>query len=238
MPTLAFDTATAVGVVAVLDGERVAQRHSPPGSPRHGETLLPLIDDALAAVGVGLPEIDLLAVGVGPGSFTGLRIGLATAQGLRLARQTPALGLCSLQALAAPHALVSAGPVAAVLDAFRGEVYVGVYGPAPGAPGGVAELLAPFSAAPADAAARVLAAVGGDVLFAGDGLQKYREVFDTCCPAGLRAVEAGQDSPCALSLGRHAEQLRDGPGLPGASRLQPIYLRGADAKLPAVPLKL
>lgn len=234
MPTLAFDTATPTAAVALLDGPRVVQRQSLPGRARHGEILLPLVDEVLREHRCGLADLDLVAVGCGPGSFTGLRIGLATAQGLHLARGVRAVGVCSLRALAAPAVAAHGQPVVAVLDAFRGEVYVAVYAPGDGVP---EEIVPPFSAAPAEAIARVLGQTQGPVVCVGDGVDKYRDVFDVEAAGRLRPLD-GHGVPCPVSLGRHAEHLREHGRLPDVAAPQPIYLRGADAALPRVPLLL
>src|SRR5262245_52075822 len=92
----------------------------------HARTLLPLIDAALAAAGVGLRQLDLLAVSIGPGSFTGLRIGLSVAKGLALATGLPVVGVPTLEAYAL-HVGPRPGLICPVLDARKGEVYGAVF---------------------------------------------------------------------------------------------------------------
>ena len=101
MRVLAFDTSTAVTAVALLDGVRVLAEDEGPNEDRHGDVLLPRVQGVLAGAGLALGEVELIAVGIGPGSFTGLRIGLATAKGLALATGIPRRGVCSRRALAA-----------------------------------------------------------------------------------------------------------------------------------------
>src|SRR6059058_4071986 len=104
MNLLAFDTATPSTVVtAARDPDHViVRRHDPaPGErPAHATALLSLVDDALAAAGLDLAQVERLGVGTGPGSFTGLRIGVATARGLAQALGLPAVGVSTLQSLA------------------------------------------------------------------------------------------------------------------------------------------
>jgi tRNA threonylcarbamoyladenosine biosynthesis protein TsaB len=131
--TLALDTASAWSAVAVVDGDVVvaeAEHHDPRG---HAEVLAKLVSNVLARAGE--PKIDVVACGVGPGPYTGLRIGVTTAQVLGLAWRVPVVGVCSLDAIAAD--VVSAGVVAGeptrtdafvvATDARRGEVYWAVY---------------------------------------------------------------------------------------------------------------
>ena len=130
MKVLGIDTSTLVARVAVVDGERVlaTAEHvaSPTASAKSGgrtTEILVAIDDACRAAGIGPRELDAVAVGAGPGSFTGLRIGMATAKGIAFAAGLPLWAVSSLAALAwGTH-----GRVMAVLDARRGEVFAGLY---------------------------------------------------------------------------------------------------------------
>ena len=122
---LGFDTATAATAAAVWapGGPAVERRDdpSPGGRPAHAGRLLVLIEEALAAAGTGWDEVERIAVGVGPGGFTGLRLGIATARALSQARDLPLAGVSSLDALAA--GADDARAVVAVIDARRGEVF-------------------------------------------------------------------------------------------------------------------
>lgn len=130
MKVLAIDTATLIARVAVLDDGRVlaVAEHSasPISSAKSGgrtTEVLVAIDDACREAGVSGRALDAIAVGAGPGSFTGLRIGMATAKGIAFAAKKPLWAVSSLAALAWGRP----GLVAAVLDARRGEVFAGVY---------------------------------------------------------------------------------------------------------------
>lgn len=115
--------------VAVLDGPRVVAELSTEGARIHSERLLPGIDAVLREAGFGLDDLDAIAVSTGPGSFTGLRIAIATAKGLAFARGPELVGVPTLAALARA-ARGAGGPVAALLDARRGELYAAVWGSA------------------------------------------------------------------------------------------------------------
>ena len=144
MIVLGLDTATSATVVGVLGADGVVHeaRDDPaPGArPAHAARLLGAVDEALDAAGVGWDEVTRLAVGVGPGSFTGLRIGIATARGLAQARGLEVVGVSTLEALARG---ADAESVLAVLDARRGEAFAAAFGPGAFAPVAIApEVLA------------------------------------------------------------------------------------------------
>ncbi len=132
MRILAIDTALPAVSACVLDSGEVEPlaRETLPMERGHAEALLPLIARVIGAVDGGFDGITRVAATVGPGSFTGIRIGLAAAQGIAIARKIELVGVSTLAALAAPHILEPfEGVVAAVIDARNGQVYVTAYGP-------------------------------------------------------------------------------------------------------------
>jgi tRNA threonylcarbamoyladenosine biosynthesis protein TsaB len=173
---LGFDTATAATAAAMWspDGQAVERRDDPAAGerPNHAARLLVLIEETLAAADAGWDEVERIAVGVGPGGFTGLRLGIATARALAQARNLPLTGVSSLEALAAGAAhearagaagdalAVVSGEVrivVAVIDARRGEVFAaapGAFGPVAIAPEALAARLEPGSLAVGDGAVR------------------------------------------------------------------------------------
>jgi tRNA threonylcarbamoyladenosine biosynthesis protein TsaB len=176
---LGLDTATAGTAVAVWapDGPAVERRDDPPpgARPAHAGKLLLLVEEALTAAGAGWDDVERIAVGVGPGSFTGLRLGIATARGLAQARDLPLVGISSLAALAAGAKGDSPPYVVAVIDARRGEVFAlaeGEFGPAAFAPGELASR------------------IRSGALTVGDGAVRFREPLER---AG--AVIPADDSP-------------------------------------------
>ena len=122
MPLLALDTATLIASVAVGRAGRVVSRDA--RVTTHSERLLALVDEALKAAGLAPADLEAIVCGAGPGSFTGLRIGMATAKGLGFALGRPLLTVSSLAALALEGA---PGVVLALLDARKHEVYAGLY---------------------------------------------------------------------------------------------------------------
>ncbi len=131
MRVLAIDTALEACAAAVLDTERrrVAAQESQPMVRGHAEALMPLIERVMRAAAVDFAELDRIAVTIGPGSFTGLRVGIAAARGIALAADKPAVGLSTLAAFAAPLIAADDGvPVVAAIDARHEHVYLQVFG--------------------------------------------------------------------------------------------------------------
>jgi len=229
MRILALDTSTFVGTVAVLHDGALLSEWSASVRATHGETLLPGLARALEHAGLALSDIDLFAVGLGPGSFTGVRIGVATAKGLALAEQKPLVGLTSLRAIARGMA---AGAVRAVaVDAHKGEVYCALYELR--ADGTLHERLAPFHDAPERAAARLRAAAPDEPLWvAGSGLARYGESLTDPLGPGVSRAPAYCDVPRAAALAHEAAELYAREGASDLARLEPLYVRPSDAKLP------
>jgi tRNA threonylcarbamoyladenosine biosynthesis protein TsaB len=215
---LAFDTATSATVVALDagDGRFVEARHDPPPGerPGHAQQLLGLIAGVTTRAGIATTEVDRIVVGVGPGSFTGLRIGIATARGLAQASGAELVGVSSLEALALG---AGEGRVLAAIDARRGELFVGAW------EAGEA-LLAPVAMAP-DGVARWVQEQAQGVLTVGDGALRFREQLE---PAGA-AIPPDADPLHGLA-GRPLCRL--GAGMPAAERdaVLPDYLRRPDAR--------
>lgn len=126
---LAFDTATALVTVALHDGDRVVVEHSSELPMKHGEHLAPLIARAMADAGIVRQDLTAIAVGVGPGPFTGLRVGLVTARTLGFVLQVPVYGVCSLDIIAAEVVGSGSAPGSFMVatDARRKEVYLASY---------------------------------------------------------------------------------------------------------------
>jgi tRNA threonylcarbamoyladenosine biosynthesis protein TsaB len=222
---LGIDTATAyLSVAAVADGEPAAEELVAPGDdgrPRHSTEVLPAVERAVAAAG-GWDAIGLIAVGVGPGTFTGLRIGVASARALSQSLALPIVGVSSLAALAAGIGELAAAEDRArlaVVDAKRGEAFAALYGAAG------EELWEPFVAAPAELGERI-AAHGEPVLAAGDGSVRFREQLEA---AG--AVVAEEGSPAHHVYARHLCEIAAGQQPERPEAIEPIYLRRPDAEL-------
>lgn len=203
MIVLGLDTATPSTVAGVLVGDAVFEvRDDPaPGArPAHAGRLLAAAEEALAAAGVAWEELDRLAVGVGPGSFTGLRIGIATARALAQGRGLPVVGVSTLEALARG---AQAPVVLAVLDARRGEAFAAAWGagafpPAALTPDALAERVRALPVAPlavGDGAVRFrdsLEAAGARVPHDEDGLHRLRA--EHLCRLGAEGSPTDRDA--------------------------------------------
>lgn len=230
MLVLALDTSTFIGTVAVLRAGSLLAELSASVRASHGETLLPHVERVLRLAGVKLAELDLLAVGIGPGSFTGVRIGVATAKGLALAERKPLVGVTSLRSLARGMGH-GEGLAVPVLDAHKGEVYCAAY--ARDGHAELVEVVPPFHAPPGEAAQHLRSRVSGERLWlSGDGLDRYGEAF--LGPLGEPTQRAPRfaDVPRAAAVGYEAMQQFQRDGAPPLATLEPLYLRPSDAKLP------
>jgi tRNA threonylcarbamoyl adenosine modification protein YeaZ len=229
MITLGLDTATASTVAAVRssDGEVAVELRDDPApgaSPRHTTMLLSLAVQALARAGLGWAEIGRIAVGVGPGTFTGLRIGIATARALARARELPLVGVSTLESLALGAAgATGAESVIAVIDARRGEVFAAGWRADPD--GRLAErTLAPGVFAP-ETLAHNLAKLRSALTF-GDGAVKFRAILERS-GASIPEDESGLHEVSALNHCRLALSVPTGsPDL-----VRPEYLRLPDAEI-------
>ena len=213
--TLALATATPQVSVALAAPEGPVGAISVRAGRRHGETLAPAIRSLTDLAGVGLDRVGLIGVDHGPGLFTGLRVGVATAKALGAALSLPVVACSSLDLLAHPHRFLGR-PVAAVVDARRGELFWALYEPGGD---GMAAVTDPAVLAPAGLEARLSSVPG--VLLTGDGARRYF--------AGSRFEVAPPefDHPSAAVL---AELAPTRPALP-AEKITPLYLRGADVRI-------
>lgn len=224
MVVIGFDTATPATAAALLraDGRAFEARHDPaPGErPGHAALLLGLLEQVLADAERGWEDVERIAVGTGPGTFTGLRIGVATARALAQARGLPLVGVSTLRALAAgaQEAMPEADPVLAVLDARRGEAFAAAWS-------GETEVVAPAALTPEALAERV-AALPASPLAVGDGAIRFRDSLER---AG--AVIPGDGSPLHRVAARHICRLGTRAPEGGRDTVLPEYLREPDAEL-------
>jgi tRNA threonylcarbamoyladenosine biosynthesis protein TsaB len=220
-----FDSATPrLTVAATRHGEAAFEHAAEPGPaerPAHARELLPAAERAADAVG-GWAAVDTIAVGIGPGSFTGLRIGIATARGLAQGLGKPLAPVVSLAALARGMASrSSAGDEArlAVIDARRGQVFSALYGVSG------EELWEPFVAGPAELAERV-GGLEAAPLTGGDGSIRFRQELEA---AGAKVLADGDEGH--LISARHVCVLAGEVGRSEPAQVEPIYLRPPDAEL-------
>jgi tRNA threonylcarbamoyladenosine biosynthesis protein TsaB len=223
MAVVGFDTATADTAVCAMHGGEVLYEEllglAADGSPRHSTALLAEVERAAAAAG-GWDAVEGIAVGLGPGSFVGIRIGIATARGLATSTGLPVRGVCTLDALGGALA-GPAGPERgrlAVVDARRGEVFAALYSPAG------ERLWEPLVATPEQLAER-LGELPAAPLAGGSGAVRCRDELAS------RGVDVPEDADPVHRVGaRHVCALAEAAPERGDGRLEPIYLRAPDAE--------
>lgn len=209
MIVLGLDTCLNACSVAVLDGERVLAYRSEAMARGHQERLAPMAQAVMAEGGLGFNRLERIGATVGPGSFTGLRVGVAFAKGLASALSIPAVGVGTLEALAAG----ADGLVASVIDARRDQVYLQVF------EDGQA-LMAPDGLAIGTALARLAElAMGREITLIGSGAQ----LLEPALPGATILMLEGCDARSVARLGAGR----------AATPIRPLYLRAPDAKLPA-----
>jgi tRNA threonylcarbamoyladenosine biosynthesis protein TsaB len=234
---LGIDTSTAASAACVLRGDGQAFEVAPDPSaltarPAHARELMPAVADVIERAGLDYADLDAVAVGVGPGTFTGLRIGVATARALASANGLPMRPVSSLAALAAG---IEEGAAAGheadapvllpVIDAKRGEVFAALFAPCGGRQGpGGRPRWGPLALRPEELAARVRAE-GVTPLAAGDGSVRFRGVLEG---AGIRIAPDGSRSHVVRAL--HVCRLAAGVPDLAPQAVLPDYLRAPDAK--------
>lgn len=228
MRIVAFDTASSATAVALCDpaaGLSLQARDDPAAGerPRHASRLMPLVVELLERAGGGWPSVERIGVGIGPGTFTGLRIGVATARGLGQALGIPVIGVSTLRSLALNAGGEDAGAVLAVLDARRGELFLAAWGLADGALG--EPLLAPEAIAP-DRASAVLAALPRPLLAVGPGAVDFKAQLGR---SGAVVPDEGSELHRITAVNHCRLASAAQPGAP--AEITPQYLRLPDAEI-------
>ena len=213
MKILAVDTALGACSAAVLDDDAVLARRFVAMERGHAEALAPMVAEVMGEAQIGFESLDRLAVTVGPGTFTGQRVGLAFMRGLRVALKKPLTGVTSLAAMAQQAiAQTGAGHAAVLHDAHRGEIYLEIDGDGP--------CLIRF-----EDSVPLLHQVNGTLALAGTAAPRMVTILHT---EGLTPLLTNIIAPDALWVARLAAKLE-----PLESAPRPLYLRPPDAKLPA-----
>jgi tRNA threonylcarbamoyladenosine biosynthesis protein TsaB len=224
MLILGIETATIQVGCAIGGHEGVLASFHAARGRRHVETLVPAIEFMCRQAQIDLSEISVVAVDVGPGLFSGLRVGVAAAKALAQALRVPTIGISSLDLLAFPVRHTNRLIVPAV-DARRGELFYAFYRQVPGG----AQRLSPYQIGTPDDLASDLLARGEDCLVVGDGALRYPDILTEV--SGAEAGDATSAFPSAASLVElaHPQALREEFVPPW--ELQPLYLRKSDAEI-------
>lgn len=220
MNVLAIESATGAIGVAVATNDGVVAELTVRSARRHVELLHPAIEHVCALSGLSLRQMDAIAADVGPGMFTGIRVGVSAAKALAMAVGVPTLAVTSLEAIAsaAVDSGVARESVVAVVDLRRGEVAWSRRGEV-------------GWGSPAKLAAELVEESAEEVVFAGDGALRYGEVFENEAHPRWRLAGVSLSSPPVASVAVLAvAAVREGLTLE-ASELAPCYLREADARI-------
>ncbi len=222
MLILAMDsTAVAASVALLSDGTPLAAFHLNNGNT-HSETLLPMAESVLRCAGKTVEDIDLFAVSAGPGSFTGVRIGVATVKGLAFGKGKPCAGVSTLEALA-QNLVPTSGLLCPVMNARRGQVYNALFR----AENGSLTRLCPDRALSVEELEAELLTRGEPVTLCGDGAELVKNSFIKCRaelpPLTLIDQNAVSVAICAARMAKRGETCTD-------EELKPVYLRMPQAE--------
>ncbi len=222
MLILAMDsTAVAASVALLTDGAPLAAFHLDNGNT-HSETLLPMVESVLRCTGKTVDDIDLFAVSAGPGSFTGVRIGVATVKGLAFGKGKPCVGVSTLEALA-ENLVPTGGLLCPVMNARRGQVYNALFR----AENGALTRLCPDRALSVKELEAELLTCSEPVTLCGDGAELVKNSFTKCSaalpPLTLMEQNAVSVALCAARMAKAGKTCTD-------EELKPVYLRMPQAE--------
>lgn len=221
MLILAIESSTPRSSVALADQDGVIASAGLGIGQRHGEFLAPAIDFCLTHAGADVEDVTGVAVGTGPGLYTGLRVGIAIAQSIAAARSLPMVGLSGLDLLAFRHRH-SRRLICAAIDARRKELFWAFYRCAPG---GVQRQTELRLGSP-DKLVAEIEGTGEEVLLVGDGAARYRDRFLDASIGGIEVARPDAGELAELALPRFVREETQRPGA-----IAPIYLRQADARI-------
>ncbi len=225
MKLLALDSSGLVASVAVVEDDNMLAEYTVNYKKTHSQTLLPMLDEIVRMTEQDLGTVDAIAVAAGPGSFTGLRIGSATAKGLGLALDKPLIAVPTVDALAF-NLYGSSARICPIMDARRSQVYTGVYTFA----GDEFRVLSPQRPQAVSDLVEELNAGEGEVIFLGDGVPVYRKTIEEQMEVPFRFAPAHcnkQRAACVAVLGMR--YFREGK-YETAAEHAPDYLRPSQAE--------
>lgn len=225
MNILALDTSSIVATVAIMADDKLIGEYTVNHKRTHSQKLMPMIEELMKSCEMEMEDIDVVAVAEGPGSFTGLRIGVATAKGLAHAMNIPVVGVSTLDALAFNLAF-SRGLICPILDARRSQVYTAVYK----WDDGVLHIIEEHMAISIEELIEKLSSRPEPVIFLGDGVPSNRELLVE--KLGDQAIFAPNSvkMPRASSVAQLALQRSEKGELESYYKLIPVYLRKSEAE--------
>lgn len=227
MKILALDSSGLVASAALVEDDVLVAEYTMNYKKTHSQTLLPMLDELKKAVSLDLSALDAIAVAAGPGSFTGLRIGAATAKGLGLALDKPLIAIPTVDALA--YNLYETGEntvICPVMDARRQQVYTGIYC----FENHELKILKEQDAIPVTRLLEELNQMGKNVVFLGDGVPVYKEEIEKNCKVPFTFAPAHLNRQRAGAVAALAEKYYREGKTQDAAEHQPDYLRVSQAE--------
>ena len=223
MKIIAIDTASTTGSVAVVDGDTLLTEITVARRETHSRRLMDMIDSALKMAGLDMDRIDGFAYTKGPGSFTGLRIGLSIIKGLALVGAKPMAGISSLEVLALQAPDVSR-LICPMMDARNKELYCARYRVSDG-------VLMPVTAEGALSPEESVSGISEPCLLIGDGAHRYRSFFESCIGAYARFATVADGIPRALTVALLGMVKMQSQQTDSVRTTIPVYLRKSYAEL-------
>lgn len=224
-----MDTATSSCSVAIADGNRLRTEITQSTGETHARHLMATIDTACRLSGMSVNEMDGFAVTTGPGTFTGLRIGLSTVQGMALAASKPVVGISSLDVLSAQTVSPfhgTGGLVCAMLDARRQEVYYGFYR-------SNGQIMKPIAAPAVGPPEMLTDVIGEPCLMVGGGAWLYREVLENKLKENIAFAALSANTIRGGTIASLARAKFEDRNTVVNGRLEPLYIRKSDAEVNA-----
>lgn len=225
MRILALDSSGLVATVAILEDDVTLAEYTVNYKKTHSQTLLPMLDEIVKMIEIDLSTIDAIAVSGGPGSFTGLRIGAATAKGLGLALDKPLINIPTVDGMAY-NLYGTTGFICPIMDARRNQVYTGLYR----FENGEFKVVEKQMAVAVQGLAEKLNAYGEKVTFLGDGVPVYKEVLTSELRVEHHFAPAHMNRQRAAAVGALAMEYLKAGKVESAMEHKPDYLRLSQAE--------
>ncbi len=225
MKLLALDSSGLVASVAIVTEEAMLAEYTVNYKKTHSQTLLPMLDEIVKMVELDLAEVDAIAVAAGPGSFTGLRIGSATAKGLGLALKKPIIAVPTLEALA--YNLYGTDKlICPMMDARRNQVYTGLYE----FYGDDFKIVRQQAALAVEDILKEINQMGREVIFSGDGISVYKEIIKEITQVNYHIAPLHLNRQRAGSIGALGLIYYERNEIQTAAQHEPVYLRLSQAE--------
>ncbi len=225
MKILALDSSGLVASVAIVTEDAMLAEYTVNYKKTHSQTLLPMLNEIVKMVDINMEEIDAIAVAAGPGSFTGLRIGSATAKGLGLALNKPIIAVPTLEGLAY-NLYGTEQLVCPLMDARRNQVYTGIYGFI----GNQLKVVKEQTAMAIEELIEEINTLGKEVIFLGDGTAVYREMIEAKTKVAYSFAPVHLSRQRAGAVGALGIELYKKEQIEAASIHEPVYLRVSQAE--------